>query len=349
MHEYVGSLHIHTTYSDGTGTVKEIAAAAEEAGLDFIGVTDHNTLRAKREGEERFFGKTLVVVGAELNDKSNRNHYLAFGVEDTSSTRVPAAEYVRAVKEQGGIGFTAHPHEKRSSMKEHPPYPWTAWDVEDIHGIEIWNHMSEWMENLTERNKYQSFVHPLRTIVAPPNETLAKWDELARKRPTPAIGGVDAHAHKVNLLGFFTAEVFSYKVLFKSIRTHILADEPITPTRSKRGAEKAVGTALRALGKGSSFVANYYHGDARGFRFFAETGGAIVGMGDDAPIEGSAKLRAQTPGVVSELRLLRDGKEIERVEADELERDVRKPGAYRVEARLEGKAWIYSNHIRLGL
>ena len=50
MFEYVGALHIHTIFSDGTGTVKEIAEAADEVGLDYIILTDHNTLRALNEG-----------------------------------------------------------------------------------------------------------------------------------------------------------------------------------------------------------------------------------------------------------------------------------------------------------
>ena len=38
--------------------------------------------------------------------------------------------------------------------------------------------MSEWMENLTEQNKYQAFLHPLKSIIAPTEETLKVWDEF---------------------------------------------------------------------------------------------------------------------------------------------------------------------------
>jgi len=214
MFEYVGALHMHSVFSDGSGEVPEIANFADEVGLDFIALTDHNTLRALKEGYEKWYGNTLLLVGCEINDKENKNHYLAFGIEDAFSTRLSAKEYVSGVKEQGGIGFLAHPHEKRTHMKEHPPYPWVDWDIENFNGIEIWNHMSEWMENLTEENKYQAFVHPLRSIVAPPEETLKIWDKLNLKRKVVGIGGVDAHAHKYNLLGFLEVEIFPYKVLF---------------------------------------------------------------------------------------------------------------------------------------
>ena len=44
-----GDCHCHSTYSDGTGTVPEIAAWIEKAGLDFFFLTDHGTVRQKVE------------------------------------------------------------------------------------------------------------------------------------------------------------------------------------------------------------------------------------------------------------------------------------------------------------
>jgi predicted metal-dependent phosphoesterase TrpH len=103
MFEYIGALHIHSVYSDGSGEVKEIAQHANESGLDFIILTDHNTLRALDEGFEGWYGNTFLFVGCEINDKENKNHYIALGINETFSTRLPAKEYVRKVKEAGGI------------------------------------------------------------------------------------------------------------------------------------------------------------------------------------------------------------------------------------------------------
>ena len=44
MHEAVVNLHMHTRYSDGTGTHRDIAQAAIAAGVDVVIVTDHNIL-----------------------------------------------------------------------------------------------------------------------------------------------------------------------------------------------------------------------------------------------------------------------------------------------------------------
>lgn len=341
---------MHSVYSDGSGEIKEIAEAANHAGLDYIILTDHNTLRAKEEGYEGYYNNTLLIVGYEINDKENRNHYLALGVNKTFSTRLSAPEYVNKINESGGFGFIAHPHEKRNSMPQHPAYPWTAWECNTYTGIEIWNHMSEWMENLTEENKYQSFLHPLRTISGPAEETLKQWDKVNRSRRVVGIGGVDAHAHKINVLGFFEVEVFPYKVLFKSIRTHILTDYNLQISLLKADFSRDVEILLNALKKGSCFISNFYHGDARGFRFFAEVGGRTIGeMGDAPELTEGLKLRAKIPLDNFQVILLKDGEAVCEFKKSEIQYDVTEPGVYRIEVKRNSKAWIFSNPIRIGL
>ena len=347
MFEYIGAVHIHSIYSDGSGEVPEIASIADEVGLDFILLTDHNTLRALDENYEGWYGRTLLLAGCELNDKENKNHYLAFGIDETYSTRKPAKEYVQNVKDSGGIGFIAHPHEKRSSMKEHPPYPWVDWDIDGFTGIEIWNHMSEWMEGLTEENKYNYFVHPLRSIEKPQEVTLKVWDDLSLKRKVVGIGGVDAHAHKVNLLGFFEVEVFPYKVLFKSIRTHILTDEKIP--KAKRELKRTRKIVYSTLESGRCFVSNYYLGDAKGFRFWAELGGEIFQMGESIELQDGIRLFVNVPQSDATIKVIRNGEVLDSVENAELKFQVDSSGAYRIEVYIDERPWIYSNHIRIGL
>jgi predicted metal-dependent phosphoesterase TrpH len=40
-------MHVHSTCSDGSGTVAEIAAAAAASGVDVVLLTDHDTLAAR--------------------------------------------------------------------------------------------------------------------------------------------------------------------------------------------------------------------------------------------------------------------------------------------------------------
>jgi len=349
MFEYVGAIHIHSVFSDGSGEVPQIAKYADEVGLDYIILTDHNTLRALEEGYENWYGNTLCLVGCEMNDKENKNHYLAFGINKTYSTRISAKEYVQMVKDDGGIGFLAHPHEKRTHMKEHPPYPWDAWDSKVFNGIEVWNHMSEWMENLTEENKYQAFLHPLRTITSPHVETLKVWDELNLKRKVTGIGGVDAHAHKYNLLGFMEVEIFPYKVLFKSIRTHILLDTELVRDNTEKSIYKSKKEIYKALAEGRCFFANDYHADSKGFRFFAEADEKIYSMGDYIKNAKNVKLKVLLPVQTAEVRLIRNGETIATIEDKSAEFLIEEKGVYRIEVYIHNKAWVYTNHIRIGV
>ncbi|MEO8663862.1 MAG: CehA/McbA family metallohydrolase [Ignavibacteria bacterium] len=359
MFEYSGSIHMHSKFSDGSGTVEEIARYACESGLDFIILTDHNTLKAKEKGFEKWYGDTMLIVGYEVNDSKNKNHYLVFGTDKVIGTydkladgdlgcHMPAVEYVKEIKKQGGIGFLAHPHEVRNDLPEHPAYPWTAWESEDFTGIEIWNHMSEWTEGLNESNKLQRFIHPLKSIVAPPEVTLKKWDELNLKRKVVAIGGIDAHAHKHNIMGF-EFEIFAYKILFKSIRTHVLVDKEILKG-DKKNFDQDQKQIIEAIGYGRSFVVNPYYGSGTGFRFFAEYDGKHYLMGDRIRFVKSKNkkiiFRTFLPSA-ARIRLIHNGKCVDELQNLDCIWDSDETGSYRIEAWKDSKGWIFSNHIRV--
>lgn len=359
MYEYSGSLHIHSTYSDGTGSPEHIAQCANEAGLDFLILTDHNSVQAKIDGYERWFDNSMFIVGYEVNDIQNKNHYLVFGLDELVGTfkvldngelgcKLSAKEYVNEIKRKGGVGFIAHPFEKRSSFPEHPPYPWNEWDSNDFDGIEIWNHMSEWVEELNENNKIQRFIHPLKSIISPCKEAVKKWDELNLHRKVTAVGSVDAHAHKMNLLGFYNVEVFPYKVLFKSIRTHVLLNEEIVKGDNEN-FQKYKNNIINALRQGRSFIANNYNGDAKGFRFFAEFDGMNYQMGDEIVLNGKNKKVVLNFLVPKEctVNVVRNGVNIHQSKGFGGIWDVTDEGCYRIECWIDDRAWIFSNHIRI--
>lgn len=359
MYEYSGAIHIHSTYSDGTGSPEHIAQCANEAGLDFLILTDHNSIQAKTDGYERWFNNSMFIVGYEVNDTKNENHYLVFGLDELIGTfqvlhngelgcKLSAKEYVEEIKRKGGAGFLAHPFEKRSSFPEHPPYPWTEWSTDSFDGIEIWNHMSEWVEDLTEANKVQRFIHPLKSIVAPCKQAVKKWDELNLKRKVTIVGSVDAHAHKMSLMGFYNVEVFPYKVLFKSIRTHVLLDEPVV-VGDNDNFQTYKKNIVNAIRDGRSFVANSYYGDAKGFRFFADYNGEKFQMGDEILLKEEDKKVVFNILVPKEalVKIMKNGECIHESKGFGGLWDVHEEGCYRIECWIGDRAWIYSNHIRI--
>ena len=73
-----GVVHVHTTLSDGGGTVDDVVAAAKAAGLGFVAVTDHNNVDAKPY--EGYRDGVLLIAGAELS--TTAGHVLGLGIAD---------------------------------------------------------------------------------------------------------------------------------------------------------------------------------------------------------------------------------------------------------------------------
>jgi len=343
LHHYSGLIHVHSTYSDGAKSIPQIAAIAAELKVDFLLITDHNTLQGQAEGMEGWYGNLLVGVGCEINDADDKNHYLAFNINQPLEFPLPAEEYLCRVRQQGGFGFIAHPNENRANMPEYPPYPWTQWDSDCFDGIEIWNQMSEWMEGLTHKNKYLRALHPRRSIVAPKAETLRRWDDLNLKRKVPAIGGVDAHGHVHKLWGFIPKKIFHYKVSFRTIRTHIVTTSVLKPGSNYSAALQVVYEALR---EGRSFIAHEYSGDASTFRFWAENGNSRAEMGETLPFKKDTLLRVTVPAE-AQVSLIRDGQKLMVKQGRQLDFPLEQKGLYRVEVYRKSRLWILSNHIRI--
>ena len=198
-------------------------------------------------------------------------------------------------------------------------------------------------------NKVQRFLHPLKSIIGPDPLAVNKWDKLNLKRKVVAIGSVDAHAHKQNVLGFYNIEIFPYKVLFKSVRTHVLLNEQILKGNSDKfyDYKKRI---IHSLKEGKSFIANHYHGDAKGFRFFAEYDGNTYQLGDDIHFEKSKAKKVIFNAFIpreADLKLIRNGKIYDTYKGAGCVWDTDEPGNYRIECWIADKAWIFSNYIRI--
>ncbi len=344
--EVAGAVHVHSSFSDGSKSVEEIAQIANQKNLDFLMFSDHNTLQPKLEGMEGWHDNVLVMIGAEYNDRDNRNHYLAFRINENIEKREHASDYVQQVREKGGFGVIAHPAEKRSFSDAYPPYPWTDWDVEGFDGIEIWNQMSEWMEGITYANFFWRLIHPLRSIRYPAWETLERWDKYNRTRRVVGMGGIDVHGFPFKLLGFIPFEIYPYKVQFRSIRTHLLLEQPFTQNGNPVSFEKAEDTVFEAIRSARCFMSNFAVGDACGFRFQAAAGNNTYPMGSRLPVSSKVLLSVKVP-LRGKIRMIKDGHLIQAVKGTSLEISVNESGVYRVEVYRKHRGWIYSNPIVL--
>jgi hypothetical protein len=103
-----GDLHAHTVHSDGALSVDELASLAVARGLDFVAVTDHNTVshHAALPIASARYGVTLVP-GQEVT--TARGHAGVLGDTGWIDFREPADAWLAAAERGGGLMSVNHP------------------------------------------------------------------------------------------------------------------------------------------------------------------------------------------------------------------------------------------------
>jgi len=83
----VADLHVHTTNSDGSLTLSTLPAAAREAGVDAVAVTDHDRLHPDLDRPVSERGGVTVIHGLELrvDSPAGRVDLLGYGAERTGA------------------------------------------------------------------------------------------------------------------------------------------------------------------------------------------------------------------------------------------------------------------------
>ena len=105
-------LHVHAFVGDGGVPPWELGREARRRKLDVIVVSNHNQLLAARLST---FGSwlygadqnALIIPAEELTTPGF--HMIAAGITRTIDWRLPAAQAIAAIHEQGGVAIAAHP------------------------------------------------------------------------------------------------------------------------------------------------------------------------------------------------------------------------------------------------
>jgi len=328
--DFEGVLHVHTNVSyDAHGRFEDAVRIANAQGLDFVVITDHDSLQALHEGKQGWHGATLVLIGMEISLPTG--HYLALNVtQDINPKSMTMQQVIDEVTRQGGFGFIAHPHFKK--------HPWKEWNVKGFTGVELFNaardvfdeHFSQlvlWTLSQAPDSTYLSILkrpyYPIRT-----------WDALIERHGrVVGIGSTDAH--EFELFGLTFAP---YELMFQLCRTYALLP---SSTLTADGL-------YDALRKGHAYVGVPLVANPAGFSFMANDGSHVLGiMGDEVALAPGLRLSAKLPQT-AELSLLKDGELIISTTADSWDVPITEPGVYRLEASREGKPWIFSNPIYVG-
>ena len=207
----------------------EIAGAAEANGLDFVLLTDHDTLRARDNGEEGWHGSVLVLVGEEVSPVSG-GHYLAFGIDRPIVHKsLDGHAIIERVNEAGGFGFLSHPFSQGSQRFDRRPMSWAAMDATGYTGLELWSFVTDGAEKIDRISDVLRFIlTPGRFVDKPPARNLETWDQLCAARRCVALGGIDAHQVGIRIGDRVPLRLMAYKRSFRYLRTHLLVEKPLT-------------------------------------------------------------------------------------------------------------------------
>lgn len=341
MYHYVGNIHLHSTYSDGFASIKQIAQIAEEEGLDFIIITDHFHLVGLPE--QGYYGQLMLLVGMEINEEDN--HYLALDVSEVIANG-KAQKVIDEVNLQKGIGIIAHPDEKGSPFYEnYKTYRWNDWSVHGFQGIEVWNFLSQYKDEITGIFKgiYLLFF-PHAALKGPYKETLDKLDNYQKKDlKIFAYGGSDAHGIKIKLGPILLLTISPYDLCFKCINTHIISDKKLS---GNTNTDKEL--VYQSLRQGRFWISYDYFKNSKGFQFLIRSPREKWLMGEDLPYQKSLYAEIKTP-YKALVKLIKDGQIYGESRGRAHRFPITKKGVYRIEAYhkhlFSYRLWIFSNPI----
>jgi hypothetical protein len=350
MHEIVVNLHMHTTYSDGSGSHVDIIRAALKTGVDVVIVTDHNVYVTGLEGYYQEAGRRmLMLIGEEIHDRTRipqKNHLLVFGTgRELTQFSAQPQRLIDQVRLCDGVSIIAHPFDPAMPDFGEDDISWVDWQANGYTGIELWNGFSE-IKTVAHNRLEAAFyaLNPRYLAHRPLPATLRKWDELTvNGRQVVAVGGSDAHALPKSL-GPIHQSVFPYEYHFQAINTHLYLPEP--PSGEISADRRAILQAFRA---GHAFVGYDLPGSTRGFRFTAQGKDCNAWMGDEILVQGGITLQVHLPQR-AECRLIRNGKLLKTwTNRENCTHLTTEPGVYRVEVYVNAfgarRGWIFSNPI----
>lgn len=163
-----GDLHGHSVHSDGSYTLTEIERLVEDAGLDYMGLTDHNTWSQNMAYPRE--STVVFIPGMELT--TYRGHCNLYGVvqpvDDFRATNPETVEaYLSTAKNRGAYTSLNHPFDYSC-----PSCHWQWGFDQNFDWVEVWN--GPWRES---------------------NQLAVQWwhDQIVSGRRLVAVGGSDTH------------------------------------------------------------------------------------------------------------------------------------------------------------
>ncbi len=319
---YWGVIHVHSDFSDGNISVTEIVRQAQNAGLDFLIITDHNNQGAKLY--EGYHDDLLIAVEVEVTPSNIRNHLIAIGLdnytEDSHIHALSPGDCLEEIQNQGALSWVPHPH-GFSNLWFAPIFnlPWRQWDHR-VDGIELGTFTVDWFEGMRPWNIHKNFSSCQRTNLRIRPKVLKLWDKLNEQRPVAGFIGIDAHC-----TNFAWLQSPSYEEMFQ---THNLQ---LFMQRRTMDAQTDL-ALLRAALREQQFVNAMGHVRERSpLRLQGSKEGLVLDIDQRQELE---------------VRWICNGQELPEYHG-ELSLSNLAEGSYRAEIDHKGELWALTNPIRI--
>jgi predicted metal-dependent phosphoesterase TrpH len=112
-------LHMHTDHSSDCATpVEVLLAAARDAGLGAIAVTDHNVFGGAQEAVERARNRRLVVIPGEEVKTADQGEVIGLFLREEIPRGMSFGDTVAAIRAQGGLVYLPHPFDRMHAIPE---------------------------------------------------------------------------------------------------------------------------------------------------------------------------------------------------------------------------------------
>jgi hypothetical protein len=356
FYDYRGISNVHTNRANGSGTPQEVIRAAQEAGLDYIFITDLNVFSGPQV-PEGYHRQLLAMTGEEYSYLESRlltyDILRRHSLESLGQAQVLLADLLSQSGPDAAADLIILAHPTK------PGFTWTGAYPSGLDGIEVINLKSVW-EKAWNDSKISFFwsalVYPfnpqfalLRMYVEPQDE-LNLWDQLSITRPTVGMAGAEATARTISL-GSLHVRFPSYQRSFSLLSNHVVLRSELTG--EAEGDRRKI---LKALSDGQFYFSIDVLGNPKGFAAFIQEGQKVIPMGGKLKYSPGMKIVVhlpQKPKVPFETKFIKDGQEQMASNSVDTEYELHGKGVYRVIVRVfptltlpDGQrwmTWIYSN------
>lgn len=153
-------LHAHTTHSDAIQTLEELITQAEDMEIEWLALTDHNTISSAIEAQQRDVDVN-IIPGIEFT--TFFGHLLLHGplehlrINWTEFGRRGLQEFLQEAKNLPMAITIAHPFDTGNPYCTGCRWDFILSNLDGVHGIEVWNSPNP-TESQSNQKAYETWV-----------------------------------------------------------------------------------------------------------------------------------------------------------------------------------------------